>query len=74
MFAGMYPTNEQYKVYPGEYSYKYPKPGEDNSKVTAWVYNLDNGSTKQYNLPLDADGYIPVSRRRPTQAASSFTR
>lgn len=59
IFAGMYPTNEQYKVYPGEYSYKYPKPGEDNSKVTAWVYNLDNGSTKQYNLPLDADGYIP---------------
>ena len=32
IFAGMYPTNEQYKVYPGEYSYKYPKPGEDNSK------------------------------------------
>lgn len=69
IFAGMYPTNEQYKVYPGEYSYKYPKPGEDNSKVTAWVYNLDNGSTKQYNLPLDADGYIPPhqddGRRRP---------
>ena len=59
LFAGMKPKHEQYKTYPGEYSYKYPKAGEDNAKVTAWVYNLDKGTTRQYDLPLDADGYIP---------------
>lgn len=59
LFAGRSPKLEQYKTYPGEYSYKYPKAGEDNAKVTAWVYNLDKATTQQYQLPLNADGYIP---------------
>ena len=48
-----------YSTYPGLYSYKYPKAGEDNSVVTAWSYSLDNGKTLKYELPLAADGYIP---------------
>ena len=59
LFKGMCPTNEDYATYPGEYSYKYPKAGEDNSVVTAWSYDLKTGKTIQMNVPLDADGYIP---------------
>lgn len=59
IFEGMSPARKEYKDYPGFYSYKYPKAGQDNSKVSAWVYNLESNTTQQYQLPLDADGYIP---------------
>ena len=59
LFKGMKPAHEELAVYPGEYSYKYPKAGEDNSVVTAWSYDLKTGKTLQLNVPLDADGYIP---------------
>lgn len=59
MFRGAKPTKKEYEVYPGEYAYKYPKAGEDNSKVSVWSYQLDNDKILQYQLPLAADGYIP---------------
>ena len=59
LFKGLKPAHEELAVYPGEYSYKYPKAGEDNSVVTAWSYDLKSGKTLQLNVPLDADGYIP---------------
>ena len=59
LFKGMKPAHEELAVYPGEYSYKYPKAGEDNSVVTAWSYDLKTGKSLQLNVPLDADGYIP---------------
>ena len=34
MFKGQYPAYNQYATYPGVYSYKYPKAGEQNSTVT----------------------------------------
>ena len=37
MFKGKHPTRNEYSTYPGEYSYKYPKAGEDNSVVSAWT-------------------------------------
>lgn len=64
MFKGDAPELKEYGEYPGLYSYKYPKAGEGNSKVTAWCYDLETGRTSQYKLPLDSDGYIP--RIRPT--------
>ena len=59
MFEGAKPTFKQYAVYPGLYSYKYPKAGEDNSKVSVHAYSLESGKTITYNFPLDSDGYIP---------------
>ena len=59
LFKGMKPAHDELAVYPGEYSYKYPKAGEDNSVVTAWSYDLKTGKSLQLNVPLDADGYIP---------------
>ena len=45
------------KLYPEIYKYKYPKAGEDNSKVTAHVYNLT--SKKTMSLNLGEYEYIP---------------
>jgi len=58
-FCGMEPANEEYAVYPGNYTYKYPKAGEDNSKVSAWSYDIKSHQTRQLDIPLDADGYMP---------------
>ena len=58
-YKGSHPTFEMFDVYPGDYSYKYPKAGEANSKVSAWSYNLTDGAVRKYDLPLAADGYIP---------------
>ncbi len=44
-------------LYPFIYKYKYPKAGEDNSKVTAHVYHVD--SKKKTNLDLGLYEYIP---------------
>lgn len=70
LFKGSNPELDEYSDYPGLYSYKYPKAGQDNSKVSAWRYDLASGSTMQYQLPLDADGYIP--RIRTTADASKI--
>ena len=59
MFKGDHPSYDEYADYPGEYAYKYPKAGQDNAVVSAWSYDLKSGTTRKYNLPLDADGYIP---------------
>jgi dipeptidyl-peptidase-4 len=47
-------------LYPGSYSYKYPKAGENNSKVACYTYNIETKDTKKMNVPLDEDGYIPA--------------
>lgn len=58
-YKGSHPTLELFDTYPGDYSYKYPKAGEANSKVSAWAYSLDDATVRKYDLPLAADGYIP---------------
>ena len=58
-FAGMEPVEKDFIGYPGFYSYKYPKAGYENSKVTAHSYDIRSHRTRQIELPLDADGYIP---------------
>lgn len=44
-------------LYPEDYTFKYPKAGEDNSKVTIHLYQLENRSTK--DLKLGNYEYIP---------------
>lgn len=58
-YKGMAPAMEEYDVYPGAYQYKYPMPGVDNSKVTVHTFDIKSKVTRQMDLPLDADGYIP---------------
>ena len=38
------------ELYPTEYTYKYPKAGEENSKVTAHIVNVSNGKITPINL------------------------
>ncbi len=59
MFKGMMPAREENATYPGTYSYKYPKAGEENSKVSVLSYDIKSHQTRTLQLPLDADGYIP---------------
>ena len=59
LFKGMNPERKQYSEYPGEYLYKYPVPGQVNSKVSLLSYGIQSHQTRKIDLPLDADGYIP---------------
>lgn len=47
------------ELYPGFYTYKYPKPGEKNSSVECRVFDISAKTTRAMNVPLDKDGYIP---------------
>ena len=68
MYKGLKPEKQENAVYPGFYSYKYPKAGEDNSKVTAWSYDIKSHRISKLQVPLDADGYMP--RIKATDDAS----
>ncbi|MDB5227182.1 MAG: family peptidase [Bacteroidota bacterium] len=45
-------------IYPNIFSYKYPKSGEENSKVTVWMYDLRSHKNKQIAIPFSYE-YIP---------------
>ena len=59
LFKGACPERDEYATYPGLYSYKYPKAGEQNSTVTAWSYDIKSHQTRKLSIPIDADGYMP---------------
>jgi dipeptidyl-peptidase-4 len=46
-------------LYPTRYKFKYPKAGEDNSKVSINVYNIKSKKTLPFNLGNNQDIYIP---------------
>lgn len=58
-YRGAAPSMDNYKLYPGSYEYKYPKAGEDNSKVSVLSYDIKSRVTRTMQVPMDADGYIP---------------
>lgn len=58
-YRGSAPSMDDYKLYPGSYEYKYPKAGEDNSKVSVLSYDIKSRVTRTMQVPMDADGYIP---------------
>lgn len=68
LFKGLKPERKEYAEYPGLYSYKYPKAGEVNSTVTAWSYDIKSHQTRQLQVPIDKEGYMP--RIKTTDDAS----
>lgn len=48
-------------LYPEDYKYKYPKAGEDNSKVELWIYYLDDNEKTRcaYTDKIIGWEYIP---------------
>ena len=47
----------QNDLYPTDYKFKYPKAGEDNSKVNIYVYNLKKAQSVKANYPTTE--YVP---------------
>ncbi len=47
----------QDQLYPQLYKYKYPKAGEENSKVNIRIYEIETQKTLE--IPLNNDAYIP---------------
>ena len=43
----------------GGYTYKYPVAGEQNSTVTVWSYDVPSRQTRQLQVPIEKDGYVP---------------
>lgn len=74
LFRGSHPAKDQYAARPGFYTYKYPKPGEPNAVVTLMSYDIKSHKTRQMNLPLPADGYIPrLKATADSSAVLAFT-
>jgi dipeptidyl-peptidase 4 len=46
-------------LYPQQEKYKYPKAGEDNSKITIFVWNMDSGKSSLIDIGKEQDFYIP---------------
>lgn len=50
---------DQGKDYPVQYTYKYPKAGEDNSVVSIHIYDVNSKNTANADLGSKKDQYIP---------------
>ena len=61
-------------LYPSEFSYKYPKAGEDNSVVTVWVYDTESGKTVKADIGSNTDQYIPRIKFTPDNNTLSIIR
>jgi dipeptidyl-peptidase 4 len=48
----------QNQLYPPNYSFKYPKAGEDNALVTIHVYDMEQAETKTMDIGSETDQYI----------------
>ena len=59
LFKGLEPERTEYAEYPGFYTYKYPVAGADNAKTTVWSFDIASRQTRQLQVPLENDGYIP---------------
>ena len=58
-YAGAAPHIDDNELYPGLYTYKYPKAGEQNSIVSVHVYNVTTGMTTKVDIGTETDIYIP---------------
>jgi len=59
LYKGLVPEQQAYADYPGAYTYKYPVPGMKNSVPTVHTFDIKSRVTRQMQVPLEADGYIP---------------
>ncbi len=57
-------------LYPENYAFKYPKAGEVNATVTAWIYDLQQSRAIQVQSGADASQYL--ARGKWTHNSSAF--
>lgn len=59
LYKGLAPEKKENALYPGVYTYKYPKAGEKNSTVTVHVYTIKTRTTVEMDTGEETDIYIP---------------
>ncbi|MGQ1784242.1 S9 family peptidase [Saccharicrinis sp. GN24d3] len=62
LYKGSHPAYEENALYPGEYTFKYPKAGETNSEVSVNVFHVKNRTTKTMKIEDKEEYYIPRIR------------
>lgn len=58
LYAASAPRHTEAALYPAAYTYKYPKAGEANSKVSVHIYDMDTRVTKEVDLGKE-ECYVP---------------
>lgn len=59
LYQGYCTPSDEYALYPGTFSYKYPVAGEPNSVVTIHSYDVDTRKIKDIDLGTQSIEYIP---------------
>lgn len=59
-------------LYPSQTVFKYPKAGEDNSKVSLWIYSLSSTEKNRISDKIEYE-YIPRVQWTPQNALSFLT-
>lgn len=59
LYEGSCNPNQEYALYPGQMTYKYPVAGEPNSRVTLHSYDIDTRKTKDITFTDSNIEYIP---------------
>lgn len=59
LYQGSCDPKNQYALYPGNFTYKYPVAGEKNSNVSLHCYNVANRDTKEIKFEDSTIEYIP---------------
>ncbi len=65
MYRGENPAYDENTIYPGTYTYKYPKAGEKNSVVSVHVYDLKSKTSVVAEIGDDTEQYVPRIRWAP---------
>ena len=68
IFKGLAPAKEENKLYPKNYTFKYPKAGEKNSLVSVHVYELRSKTTIKVDTGEETDIYLPRLQWTPNAA------
>ncbi|MDE6574962.1 MAG: S9 family peptidase [Muribaculaceae bacterium] len=68
IYEGTCDRKEEYSLYPGVMSYKYPVAGEVNSKVSVHSYDVETRKTKAIEFPGGAPYYIPRIEYGPKES------
>jgi len=59
LYGGWCQPKEEYSLYPGDFTYKYPVAGEKNSTVSLHSYDVETRKTKEIELKDQRIEYIP---------------
>lgn len=66
MYEGTCEPRDNYALYPGSFTYKYPVAGQPNSKVSLHSYDIETRKVKDIPLPDSRIEYIPRIDYGPT--------